>query len=530
MGVFKFGKGENDALIYTSMLNRHGLISGATGSGKTVTLKVLAENLSKEGIPVFLSDIKGDLASLSMVGERNEKIVERLNSIGLENYENRAYPVELFDVYEENGIPLRTTISEIGPVLLSMLLNLNDVQAGILNMAFVVADEKGYFLYDIKDLKAMLNYLYDNRGEYERKYGNITKASVGSILRALTVIETQGGDKFFGEPAFDVRDLFRLENQMGVINILDSRQLFNNPALYSTFLLWLLSEIYESLDEVGDLEKPKFVFFFDEAHILFEKAAPVVLEQVEMVVRLIRSKGVGIFFVTQNPTDIPDDVLSQCGNKIQHQLRANTPKELKLVKNIADSYKQDGSIDLAEAISSLKTGEAVVSTLDEKGQPGFSEVCLIAPPESSLGTIDEARKREIIGKSIFLDKYVDRIDSESAYEMIEKLRAEEELELEALEQAKIEAKEREEELKRENLLKKEAEKKALQAQREAEKRTREFEKSRKEEERRIEKEMRDAQRRKENSLFSRLQKNVVGTVGREIGRNFARGIFGIFKK
>lgn len=502
---FLIGKGENPVFINTSKLNRHGFITGATGSGKTITLKVMAENLSKLGIPVFLSDIKGDVSSICEVGQVNEKISERVFSNGLEDYEPRNFPVEFFDVFGENGIQLRTTISEMGPILISRLLGLNNTQEGVLNICFKLADENGWLLIDIKDLRAMLNFVADNSSELSTTYGNISKASVGAILRSLLVLEEQGGDLFFGEPDFDINDFIKTDmNGEGVVNILSSEKLFTYPMLYSTFLLWLLSELYENLPEVGDLDKPKIVFFFDEAHLLFSKDNKVVLEKIELISRLIRSKGVGVFFVTQKATDIPDTILAQCGNRIQHALRAYTPKEQKEIRAVAESFRQVDGQDLVDEISNLKVGQAVVSVLDEDSKPTYAETVLINPPESKIGTVDPYVRMQKINSSELFEKYGDLVDPESAYEKLaakkiedEKLKAQE---IQAQEEEKIRAKEAAERAKEEARLAKEKEREAKKEE--------------------------AAKGKKKSGFFDRFTNNVIGAVGREIGRQITRGIFG----
>jgi DNA helicase HerA-like ATPase len=413
------GKGINDAFINTNMLSRHGLIAGATGTGKTVTLKVIAEALSSEGIPVFLADVKGDLGSLTEAGQMNDKIQGRLQALDIKDFTFQSFPVEFWDVLEEKGLPVRTTVSDMGPVLLSRLLGLNDIQEGVLNIAFKLADEKGMLLIDLKDLKAMCNYMADNSSELIRDYGNISRQTVGAIMRSLLVIEEQGGDLFFGEPALDIRDLMATDGQgRGVINILASDKLFLVPKLYSTFLLWFLSELFEELPEAGDLEKPKIVFFFDEAHLLFEDTPEVLLDQIEMMVKLIRSKGVGIFFVTQNPADIPDPVLAQLGNRIQHALRAYTPKEQKAVKTAAETFRQKEGESVVTMITELKVGEALVSTLDENGIPSFVDRVTILPPRSKFGTADPAALKDMVSNSAFYSKYAKTLDRNSASEML----------------------------------------------------------------------------------------------------------------
>ncbi|MBP1744472.1 MAG: putative ATPase [Firmicutes bacterium] len=414
------GKGNNDAFINTNMLSRHGLIAGATGTGKTVTLKVIAEALSNEGIPVFLADVKGDLGSLTEAGQMNDKLQARLQAMDIGDFTFQSFPVEFWDVLEEKGLPVRTTVSDMGPVLLSRLLGLNDIQEGVLNIAFKLADEKGMLLIDLKDLKAMCNYLADNSSELMRDYGNISRQTVGAIMRSLIVIEEQGGDLFFGEPALNIRDLMRTDIRgRGVINILASDKLFLMPKLYSTFLLWFLSELFEELPEAGDLEKPKIVFFFDEAHLLFEDTPEVLLDQIEMMVKLIRSKGVGIFFVTQNPADIPDPVLAQLGNRVQHALRAYTPKEQKAVKTAAETFRQKEGQDVETMITELKVGEALVSTLDENGIPSYVDRVTILPPRSKFGTTDPAVLKGILSSSALYGKYAGTLDRDSASEMLQ---------------------------------------------------------------------------------------------------------------
>ncbi|HSN58751.1 MAG TPA: helicase HerA-like domain-containing protein, partial [Clostridiaceae bacterium] len=405
------GKGINDSSINTNMLSRHGLIAGATGTGKTVTLKVIAEALSNEGIPVFLADVKGDLGSLTEAGQMNDKLQVRLQALGLQDFAFQSFPVEFWDVLQQKGLPVRTTVSDMGPVLLSRLLGLNDIQEGVLNIAFKLADDKGMLLIDLKDLKAMCNYVADNASVLIREYGNISRQTVGAIMRSLLVIEEQGGDLFFGEPALDIRDLMKTDvNGRGVINILASDKLFLMPKLYSTFLLWFLSELFEELPEAGDLEKPKIVFFFDEAHLLFEDTPEVLLDQIEMMVKLIRSKGVGIFFVTQNPADIPDPVLAQLGNRVQHALRAYTPKEQKAVKTAAETFRQKEGQNVETMITELRVGEALVSTLDENGIPSYVDRVTILPPRSKFGTADPAVLKGIISGSALYGKYAGNLN------------------------------------------------------------------------------------------------------------------------
>lgn len=511
--TISFGYGSKPAQLLSNKLNRHGVIAGATGTGKTVTLKVLAEQLSEAGVPVLLSDIKGDLASLAEKGEVTEKIAERLKRVYVEDFEPSSYPVAFWDIFGENGINIRTTISEMGPILLSQLLGLNETQEGILNIAFKVADEQGLLLIDIKDLRAMLNYVGAHASELRNLYGNIAQQSIGTILRGLLVLEQQGGNQFFGEPAFEIGDLFKTDaSGRGTINVLSSEKLFLTPKLYATFLLWFLSELYENLPEVGDLDKPKLVFFFDEAHVLFNQSNPAVQAKIELIVRLIRSKGISIFFVTQNPTDIPNAVASQLGNRIQHGLRAFTPAEQKNVKSVAETFRQEEGKDLVSVITNLKVGDAVVSTLQEDGSPSFAEVVSIYPPKSKLDAVDAFVRQQLVNQSPFYDKYAEMFDRESAHEQ-----------LLALEQQFQQEQE-------EALAQREAEKQEALAQKEAEKQAKLEEKERERQERELERQARQAATKKGDSAMDRFTKNIMSSVGREVGRVITRGVMGLFKK
>jgi DNA helicase HerA-like ATPase len=404
-----------------SMTNRHGLIAGATGTGKTVTLRVIAEGLSRNGVPVFMADVKGDLAGLSQPGALTEKLSERLASLGIDTWTPEAFPVVFWDVFGELGHPIRTTISEMGPTLLSRLLNLNDTQTGVINLVFKVADDSGLLLLDIKDLQAMLVHVGENAEDYTLKYGNVSAASVGAIQRSLLALQEAGGDRFFGEPALNIDDLLQTDSKgCGVINILSADKLMLSPLVYSTFLLWLLSELFERLPEEGDLRKPKLVFFFDEAHLLFNDAPKALVEKIEQVVRLIRSKGVGVFFVSQSSTDIADSVLAQLGNRVQHALRAFTAKDQKQIKATAETFRSDGSFDLQEAIGELAIGEALVSLLDERGTPTIAQRVVIAPPSSRLGAITRAERAATIQASTLHGTYEKTVDRESAYELLTK--------------------------------------------------------------------------------------------------------------
>ena len=414
-------KNEIELHLLPKMANRHGLITGATGTGKTITLQRMAESFSAIGTPVFLSDIKGDLSGICEPGGNNAKIEERIKLLGLKNFRYQGFPVQYWDVFGEMGFPVRTTISEMGPLLLSRLLNLNEVQSGVINLVFRVADDQGLLLLDLKDLKAMLVFVAENAAQYTVEYGSISKQSVGAIQRALLIIEEQGGDRFFGEPALDIHDFMKTDsNGLGMINILACDKLFQSPALYSTFLLWLLSELFEELPEVGDLPQPKMVFFFDEAHLLFNEAPKILLNRIEQVVRLIRSKGVGVYFITQNPVDIPDSVLGQLGNRVQHALRAYTPKDQKAIKAAAETFRQNPKFTVEQAVTELGTGEALISFLDEKGRPNIVEKAFVLPPCSLIGPISADRRNEIMNKSVMQGRYEKPVDRESAYELLQK--------------------------------------------------------------------------------------------------------------
>ena len=414
--------GANQVLVeqLCKMSNRHGLVAGATGTGKTVTLQVLAESFSRLGVPVFAADVKGDLSGLASAGSAHPKIDERLTKIPLQHYQQRPYPVVFWDIFGEQGHPIRSTISEMGPLLLSNLLGLNDTQSGILYGCFKIADDQGLLLLDLKDLRAMLTWMSNNANELRSEYGNISGASIGAIQRQLIVLEEQGADKFFGEPAVKLSDLMQVDfSGNGVISLFDATKLVvQSPRVYSSFLLWLLSELFEQLPEVGDPEKPKLVFFFDEAHLLFDQAPKMLVDKIEQVVRLIRSKGVGIYFITQSPLDIPDDILGQLGLKIQHALRAFTPKDRKVIKSVAQSFPPNSAFDTETAITDLGIGEALVSVLDEKGRPRTVQRTLISPPESRIGALAEAVRQERIERSPLKGRYDTAVDRESAYEIL----------------------------------------------------------------------------------------------------------------
>ena len=414
--------------LLPALANRHGLITGATGTGKTVTLQTMAENLSRIGVPVFMADVKGDLTGISQAGKIGEKMAGILKERDIDTPTSAACPATLWDVFGEQGHPVRATISDMGPLLLGRMLNLNETQAGVLNLVFKIADDNGMLLLDLKDLRAMLQYVGDNASEFTTKYGNVSAASVGAIQRGLLQIESQGADKFFGEPMLNISDFMQTDSTcgttasgggMGVINILAADKLLNSPRLYATFLLWMLSELFEQLPEVGDLEQPKLVFFFDEAHLLFNEAPKVLVERIELVVRLVRSKGVGVYFVTQNPLDIPDSVLAQLGNRVQHALRAFTPRDQKAVKATAQTMRQKPGLDIETAITELAVGEALISLLDSKGRPSVTERVYVLPPGSQIGPITPEQRQALLKNSLVAGVYEKVQDRESAYEKLQ---------------------------------------------------------------------------------------------------------------
>ena len=404
--------------LLPSLANRHGLITGATGTGKTVTLQTMAENFSKIGVPVFMADVKGDLTGISQAGSIGEKMAGILKERGIDTPESLACPATLWDVFGEQGHPVRATIYDMGPLLLARMLNLNETQSGVMNLVFKIADDNALLLLDLKDLRAMLQYVGDNASEFTTTYGNVSAASVGAIQRGLLQIESQGGDRFFGEPMLNISDFMQTVDGKGVINILAADKLMNAPRLYATFLLWMLSELFEQLPEIGDPEKPKLVFFFDEAHLLFNDAPKVLIERIELVVRLVRSKGVGVYFVTQNPLDIPDSVLAQLGNRVQHALRAFTPRDQKAVKATAQTMRQKPGLDIETAITELAVGEALVSLLDAKGRPSVTERVFVLPPGSRLGPITPEQRQMLLNNSLVAGVYEKTVDRESAYEKI----------------------------------------------------------------------------------------------------------------
>ena len=410
--------GDTQCLLLPDKANRHGLITGATGTGKTITLQTLAEGFSKLGVPVFMADVKGDLTGISQAGKIGEKLAKVLTERGLIAPESVAFPTTLWDVFGEQGHPVRATVSDLGPLLLARMLNLNETQAGVLNLVFKIADDNGLLVLDLKDLRAMLQYVGDNAKDFTTEYGNVSAASVGAIQRGLLQVESQGGEKFFGEPMLNISDFMQTIDGKGVVNILAADKLMNSPRLYATFLLWMLSELFEQLPEVGDLEQPKLVFFFDEAHLLFNEAPKVLIERIELVVRLVRSKGVGVYFVTQNPLDIPDSVLAQLGNRVQHALRAFTPRDQKAVKATAETMRQKPGLDIETAITELAVGEALISFLDTKGRPSETERVYVLPPGSQIGPIAAAQRQSLLQSSLVAGIYEKAEDRESAYEKL----------------------------------------------------------------------------------------------------------------
>jgi DNA helicase HerA-like ATPase len=410
--------GDIECFLLPALANRHGLITGATGTGKTITLQTLAENFSKLGVPVFMADVKGDLTGISQKGSISPKLAGVLKDRGLPEPEPTVCPATLWDVFGEQGHPVRATVSDMGPLLLARMLALNETQQGVLQLVFKIADDHGLALLDLKDLRAMLQYVGDNASQFQTDYGNVSAASVGAIQRGLLQIDEQGGDKFFGEPMLNIADFMQSDGGKGVINILAADKLMNAPRLYATFLLWMLSELFEQLPEVGDLEKPKLVFFFDEAHLLFKEAPTALVERIELVVRLVRSKGVGVYFVTQNPLDIPDTVLAQLGNRVQHALRAFTPRDQKAVKAAATTMRANPKLDIETAITELAVGEALVSFLDEKGRPSVTERVFVIPPGSQIGPITPEQRKALIAGSLVAGVYEKTVDRESAYEKL----------------------------------------------------------------------------------------------------------------
>lgn len=493
-----------DEKIYLnpSMANRHGFIGGATGTGKSVTLKVLAESFSDMGVPTFFSDVKGDMAGIAVPGEDNEGMQKRLDRFDIrDQFQYRGFPVTIYDIYGEKGIPLRTTVSEMGPQLMAQILDLNDTQSDLLAVSYKIADDQQMLLIDTKDLKSMLTYISENAAEFEMEYGHITKTSMATIIRSIVALEAEGADRFFGEPAINITDFFTLgPDGRGMVNILDAETLISKPKLYSAFMLYLLSELFEILPEVGDLEKPKMVFFFDEAHLLFNNASKALLEKIQQVVKLIRSKGIGLFFITQSPGDIPSAVMAQLGNKIEHGLHAYTPAEQKVVKAAADSFRENPDFDTEDVLKNLGTGEAVVSTLDENGAPSVAEYAYILPPESSMGAISDETRDRLVKESLLYTKYGTMVDPDSAYEILARMKAQV---TEAQEQAaalaaqqKQEEKEAKEQAKAEEKAQKEAEREAAKKEKEV------------------------------NKIKTNVAKTTGSSVGREVGKIVGEAVLG----
>jgi len=575
--------------IEPSKANRHGLIAGATGTGKSVTLKVLAESFSDMGVPVFLADVKGDMSGICAAGVTSDSMEERIAKFGIENFEYKAYPTTFYDVFGQMGIPMRTTISELGPILLGRMLGLSDVQRAVMSMVFRIADDQGLLLLDLKDLRLLLTYIGDHADDYKLTYGNISSATIGAIQRNLALLSDEGADAFFAEPAFNVMDFFKTGSDgRGMINVLNATELFNKPLLYSTFLLWLLSEIYENMPEVGDPEKPKMVFFFDEAHLLFNDAPAFLLEKIDQIVRLIRSKGIGVYFISQSPSDIPDTILAQLQNRVQHALRAYTPAEQKKLKAAAESFRANPGFDTEAALSELAVGEALVSFLDAKGTPGIVERAYILPPQSFIGSAGFEKIQELTDVNPLYEKYRVAVDPESAYEILmkkydsnfgaaaapaaeaapfaesaaaapvaavptaadeEKARlaaekqAEKERAAEIREDREADRKQREldrqedrerrlEERERATEIReqKERDRQEDRERREAERQARAEERERKELERQEEKAKREAERAKKNSPVTKIVNSATTAAGRQIGSSLIRGIFGSLLK
>ncbi|MCR5747084.1 MAG: DUF853 domain-containing protein [Lachnospiraceae bacterium] len=533
-GRIRIGMKDDGENIYInpSMSCRHGLIAGATGSGKTITLKVLAESFSEMGVPVFLADVKGDLAGMCMPGNDTEDMQKRIERFGLKEagFDYHGYPAVFWDLYGKKGTPLRTTISEMGPDLLATVLGLNELQTALLSIIYKIADDRGLLLIDTKDLKAILNYVSDNHKAFEEDYGKIAPVSLAAIVREVVALEMKGAEQFFGEPAINIRDFFATGPEgRGVINILDSSSLINDPTLYSMFMMYLLSELFETLPEVGDLAKPKLVFFFDEAHLLFNGASKDLLAKIEQVVKLIRSKGVGVYFATQNPSDIPDGVMNQLGNKIEHALHAYTPAEQKKVKAAAEGLRENPEFNTYETLMALGTGEAVVSFLGEDGVPGLAQKVSILPPQSQMGEIDDATRDQEIKGSMVYTKYAESYDPDSAYEFLKRKGMEDEEAKAAAEKAEAEEKEA---LKAQQAAEKEELKAKEKAEREAQ---RAKEKAEREEQKAAEKAEREAEREKEKEgrkvkqAAKSVGNSVAGTVGREVGKSMGSS-FGKFGK
>ncbi|MDH0825619.1 helicase HerA-like domain-containing protein [Acinetobacter johnsonii] len=507
---------QQDVVLHSKFANRHGLIAGATGTGKTVTLKVLAESFSRLGVPVFLADAKGDVSSLAQAGASNPKFDERIKSLGIDSIPFAASPVVFWDLFAEQGHPIRTTITEIGPLLLARMLNLNDTQEGVLSAVFRIADDQGMLLIDFKDLKAMIGYVSEHASEFKAEYGNLSPASLGAIQRNLLALADQGGDQFFGEPSLNILDFIQTDsNGHGYINILAADKLMNTPKLYATFLLWMLSELFEQLPEVGDMDKPKLVFFFDEAHLLFDNASAALQEKIEQVVRLIRSKGVGIYFVTQNPLDLPESVLGQLGNRVQHALRAFTPKDQKAVKTAADTFRANPEFKVEQAITELAVGEALISCLDEQGTPQVVERAWVMPPYSSFSPISPEQRQALISQSIVAGIYEKSLDRESAFELLQNKVVERQQQAVQIEQEKQQAKEQE-------LL---AKQQAKEAETLAKQQTREQERIAKEQQKEAEREAKQREKLIQDTLGT-FAKSAARSLGGSTGQKIVRGLLG----
>ena len=522
-GKIWLAQSDKNLYLLPAMANRHGLIAGATGTGKTITMKVMAESFSDMGVPVFMADVKGDLSGMCRPGADSENMRSRIERFGMENFQYKAYPTRFWDIFGEKGHPVRVTISEMGPVLLSRLLNLTEVQSGVLNIVFKVADEHGLLLLDLKDLRAMLQYVGDNRAEFTTLYGNVSSASVGAIQRALLAFEGEGGELFFGEPCLDIRDWMRSDiDGRGYINILSSDRLIQSPTVYSTFLLWMLTELFEKLPEVGDLEKPRMIFFFDEAHLLFDGAPKALVQKIVQVVKLIRSKGVGVYFISQSPSDIPNDVLAQLSNRVQHALRAYTPDEQKAVRAAARAFRKNPAFDTEEALMSVGVGEALVSFLDEEGVPYVAERAFILPPQSLMGPAEERAVQSLIVSDEFDLKYRENVDRESAYEIL--VRANEELELRHQQEAEAAAAEKQRQ-KEEAQAQRQRLKEEAAAEKQRQREAAAAEKQRLKEEAAAQREAeKEAERRKKT--FQRAASNAASSVARSVSTNIVNTITG----
>ncbi len=495
-------KNNEELSILLDKANRHGLITGASGSGKTITLKVMAESFSDAGVPVFLADVKGDLGGTAQIGEESENITSRLEALKIKDFEYKSFPVRFWDIFGQYGHPIRTSLDSVGPEILSMMLGLSEAQEGVLAIVYKIAQDNGWKLDDTKDLRLLLQYVGDNKNDFITKYGNITTQSVGVIQRCLLTLENQGADKFFGQPELDINDFVSLDtNGKGTINILHAVELFQSPDLYASFLLWLLTSLFNKMPEVGDLDKPKIVFFFDEAHLLFNGMPTYRLKQITQVVKLIRSRGIGLYFISQSPTDIPDEVIAQLGNRVQHTLRAYTPNELRTVKVAADAFRTNPKFDTKEAILALGTGEALISFQNANGEPEVVEKATILPPQSKMGTLDDISRNKVINSSSLIGKYDEQIERDSAYEELDKMI-------------------------KEKIAAEEEERKAMEEAKEAEKAAKAAEKDKKEAEREAEKKKREAEKAKKNSIQYKLGKKVANKTADKL---INKGLNTIFK-